>query len=155
MRVQRKRGRLFVAFAPPERELLENLTTELVDLLRGRDLTGTGTRDPAVERLLPDAYRDDIEASREYRSLTESDLVDMKVENAMMLARAAGGERAVEVDDDEFVSWLRAITDLRLALATRLGIEKDDDEGDPRPEAAATRAAYWWLGALQERLIAA
>jgi hypothetical protein len=57
------------------------------------------------------------------------------------------------------VSWLRAFTDIRLALATRLGIEDDDEdywdalaEDDPR---ASVYDIYQWVGYLQETLVAA
>ena len=54
-------------------------------------------------------------------------------------------------------AWLRSFTDLRLALATRLGIEDDDeavwdslDEEDPR---ARAYDIYYWVGLLQETLV--
>ncbi len=52
---------------------------------------------------------------------------------------------------------MRSFTDLRLALATRLGVEEDDEEywlalpdDDPRAQA---HDIYDWVGYLQETLV--
>ena len=56
-------------------------------------------------------------------------------------------------------SWLRSFTDVRLALATRLGVEEDDEDywlelpdDDPRSQA---HDIYHWVGYLQETLVEA
>jgi hypothetical protein len=63
----------------------------------------------------------------------------------------------VELDQDRALAWMKAITDMRLALATRLGIEDDDEEmweelpdDDPR---AHVHDIYDWLAYLQETLV--
>ena len=65
----------------------------------------------------------------------------------------------VELSREEAVSWMRSFTDIRLALATRLGIEDDDEDhwlamsdDDPR---AHVYDIYQWVGYLQETLVAA
>jgi len=65
----------------------------------------------------------------------------------------------VELSADDAMPWLKSFTDMRLALATRLGVEEDDDEywaalpeDDPR---AQVHHIYGWLGFLQETLIEA
>ncbi|GAA4186054.1 DUF2017 domain-containing protein [Gryllotalpicola kribbensis] len=152
-------GRVSAEFDPIERDMLAQLTNELIDLLTQADAGPDAAadpslpRDPALERLLPDAYRDDAESAAEFRRFTEDDLVALKTGNALALARAAAASGPVILDEREVLPWLRAITDLRLALATRLGIETDEDEGSNDPELAPAKAAYWWLGELQERLI--
>ncbi|GAA4157828.1 DUF2017 domain-containing protein [Gryllotalpicola daejeonensis] len=154
-------GRVSAEFDHFEREMLTQLTSELIDLLTQTDAGPDAAadpslpRDPALERLLPDAYRDDEESAAEFRRFTEDDLVALKTGNALSLARAAAASGALVLDEGEVLPWLRAITDLRLALATRLGIESDDDEGSDDPELAPAKAAYWWLGGLQENLIQA
>jgi hypothetical protein len=154
-------GRVSAEFDAVERDMLAQLTNELINLLTQTDAGPDAAadpslpRDPALERLLPDAYRDDAESAAEFRRFTEDDLVALKTGNALALARAAAASGAVLLDETEVLPWLRAITDLRLALATRLGIETDDDEGSDDPELAPAKAAYWWLGELQERLIRA
>ena len=65
----------------------------------------------------------------------------------------------VELDQPTAEIWMRSFTDLRLALATRLGVEQDDDaywdalpDEDPRAQA---HDIYDWVGYLQETLIRA
>jgi hypothetical protein len=56
-------------------------------------------------------------------------------------------------------TWMRSFTDIRLALATRLGVEEGDEErwhalpdDDPRAQA---HDIYEWIGWLQETLVEA
>ncbi|MGH3387213.1 MAG: DUF2017 domain-containing protein, partial [Nocardioidaceae bacterium] len=133
--------------------------------------------DPVLARLLPDAYREDVEAAGEFRRFTERGLRDQKASNGLVVLetlRAAGlpdevadaesesvpGD-TVEVDlsHDAVQAWLRSLTDVRLALATRLGVEDDDedewaalDEDDPR---SYLHDVYDWLGYVQESLVRA
>ncbi|HEY0246941.1 MAG TPA: DUF2017 domain-containing protein [Gryllotalpicola sp.] len=160
MRIRSTRdGRVSAEFDIFERNMLAQLTKELIDLLTqtdaGPDAAADPTlpRDPALERLLPNAYHDDPESSAEFRRYTEDDLVALKTGNALTLAQAASESGAVLLDEHEVLPWLRAITDLRLALAIRLGIETDDDEGLDVPQLAPAKLAYRWLGELQEELI--
>lgn len=129
--------------------------------------------DPVLKRLLPDAYRDDEEGAGEFRRFTERSLTSAKVANAETLigslidggltfgATAAGDEEPIEIelDDHEVQAWLRALTDVRLSLAVRLGIEEDEDillVAQSEDEAiAAMSEIYDWLGYVQETLIAA
>jgi len=111
--------------------------------------------DPAMARLLPDAYRGDTEAASEHRQLTELGLVDRKVGNARaVIASLRGAEGAghslVVLDPAGVQSWLRHLTDLRLVIAARLEIQEDGDEGtgDER-----MLDLYDWLGYLQGALV--
>jgi hypothetical protein len=112
-----------------------------------------------VQRLLPDAYRDDPDAQDEYRTMTEADLASRKVANARLIAAAlAPGEwpRTVELDEGAAVRWMRSLTDIRLVLASRIGIRSDGESQDDTSESAlALREAYDALGALQESLVRA
>jgi len=63
----------------------------------------------------------------------------------------------VELDQETALVWLKSFVDLRLALATRLEVEQDDDaywaslpEDDPRAQA---HDIYDWIGLLQETLV--
>lgn len=129
--------------------------------------------DPVLKRLLPDAYRDDEEGAGEFRRFTERSLTSAKVANAETLigslidggltfgATLAEDEEPIEIelDDHEVQAWLRALTDVRLSLAVRLGIEEDEDillVAQSEDEAiAAMSEIYDWLGYVQETLIAA
>lgn len=120
--------------------------------------------DPALARLLPDAYPDDPEASAEFRRFTAERLAEQKADNARVVIASLSGPagevpddaRAVDVrlDAEQAQAWLRALTDIRLALAAGLGIEQDGDEGDVHDlESATRRAVYDWLAVVQEFLV--
>lgn len=129
--------------------------------------------DPVVARLLPDAYTEpeDADAGADFRRYTERGLRDGKVANAeaVIAALREGGMETPDVagDPDRLIdveldaagvdAWLRCLTDLRLAVGTRLGVEQDDEArwaavpaDDP---AAAMHEVYEWLGFVQETLV--
>jgi hypothetical protein len=128
--------------------------------------------DPALQRLLPDAYRpdafpsdlvDDREgaaaaAAAEFRRFTEGDLRVGKRANAetvvAMLADVEGGGR-LQIDRDQADAWLGALNDLRLVLGVRLDVDEDAldvplPDDDPRAQALHL---YAWLGWVQESLL--
>jgi hypothetical protein len=128
--------------------------------------------DPVLLRLFPDGYQDDGEAASDFRRFTERGLREAKSGTAATvlasLATAEGvdpaGHRAkdrnktrVELDPAEADAWLRTLTDLRLALGTRLGVTEGDEsvwaalpDDDPRRH---IHDVYDWLGWLQETLV--
>lgn len=142
------------------------------------DIDGSGQPpdDPVLRRLLPDAYRDDEEGASDFRRFTERGLREVKSHNAHVMIESliAGGMAEpvaadaesdapaqpiveVDLDADAVQAWLRALTDIRLALATRLGIEQDDEQRwatlpDDDPE-AYVHDIYDWLGYVQETLV--
>jgi hypothetical protein len=153
-------------FTPGERDLLAALAGQLVTLLEERAAEspadvlyaqlGIGGAsapplDPALARLLPDAYRGDAEAASEHRRFTELGLVDRKVANAMTVIRTVGTKVTV-LDEGDVQAWLRHLTDLRLVLAARLQIEDDGDEGNGDE---GMLDLYDWLGYLQGTLVEA
>ena len=156
-------------FTPHERAVLVTLAAQLVDMLEKRaaespaDLLyaqlGIGgssapPRDPALARLLPDAYRGDDEAASEHRRFTELGLVERKTANAraviLSLEAEALDSYEVRLDAAAVQSWLRHITDVRLVIAARLQIEEDGDEGTGDD---AMLELYDWLGWMQESLV--
>lgn len=122
-----------------------------------RSTSSTSEVDAAVARLLPDAYPEDSEASAEFRRFTESGLAERKVANADTVMRSLAGSGVtgnVTLDDAEALSWLRCLTDIRLTIASRLGIETEDDEAG-RSIDPLMREIYDWLGFVQNSLIEA
>ncbi len=117
--------------------------------------------DPALARLFPAAYADEA-AADEFRRLSEGDLRAAKRRDAERL-RGTASESLIGVEDAE--SWLRAINDVRLVLAVRLGIEDDGDTEfllenvlpDPATEPAtvALIGTFVRMGILSELLIEA
>jgi len=111
--------------------------------------------DPALARLLPDAYRDDDRAAGEFRRLTESSLRRDKVSSAerLLAALPADGPGEVRLDPETTESWLATINDVRLALGTRLEVTEEMAEPDPEDPDAPAYVVYLWLTELQGVLI--
>ncbi len=127
-------------------------------------------RDPALARLLPPASTEDEELAAEMRRLTESSLRATKVEQLAVVHDAlAGSSGVVIVRQGQERAWLSALTDLRLVLAARLGIETDEDAervyeraGSARPQTAGDEldaaltslyaALTWWQESLLEAM---
>jgi len=110
-----------------ERELLRALPGELLALL------AVDPGDPTLRRLSPAAYEDDAEAEGEFRRLMQDELMEGRREALRLLAETAARDRLTA---EELDAWLRALTDLRLALGTRLEVteetyERDIDPRDP------------------------
>ena len=183
----RRSGAVIATFSGFEADLLRSLASQIVELLHHEaavpddrdplevlmDFSGptTAPEDPVLARLFPTAYVEDEEAAAEFRRFTEGTLREGK-------ARAAGTiidtlEEAglpdeldedgltidVEMDEATAQTWMRSFTDIRLALATRLGVEDGDEEywyslpdDDPRAQA---HDIYEWIGWLQETLVGA
>ncbi|QIX26011.1 DUF2017 domain-containing protein [Nocardioides sp. JQ2195] len=184
----RRSGNIIAEFAGFEAELLRSLAAQLVELLRNEEAMPSDTtdpfealmdfsgptnapEDPVLARLFPTAYADDEEAAGEFRRFTEGSLRDGKSQAAIAIIDGleqaglpqelteAGLHFDVELDEATADAWLRSFTDLRLALATRLGVEEGDEDywhglPDDDPEAQA-HDIYEWVGYLQETLVEA
>lgn len=143
-------GAVTAAIDRDEALLLQSLATQLTALLREGD-----GMDPAIVRLLPDAYPDDPVASTEFRRFTAGGLVERKLANAEVLVTTLSESietGQLRLDPRQAGAWLRSLTDIRLTLASRLGIESDEQapSGD-----AILQELYDWLGFLQNSLVEA
>ncbi len=132
---------------PAERELLLQLRAELLSLL------DSAPDDPSLARLFPPAY-DDSRRDAEFRRLMADELMDGRREAFDVMEATAGQEK---LTTGQAEAWLRALTDLRLVLGTRLGVRDDTfaeglDLADPR---APELAVYGYLSWLQEMLVEA
>lgn len=144
---------------------LAGLVTQFAELLEG---AGGGSGDPAIARLVPDAYADDPEAAQEFREMTEGDLLDRRRQDAGAVLSSLSGPATIPEDaepDDESLTelvelpldpealqaWLRCLAAIRLVLAIRLEIrsEEDHDLDDPR------FGIYEWLGYRLDGLVQA
>ena len=155
---------------PVEAHVLRQLAEELLELvtpaeqsddplaalvgLSGGDVAPPD--DPVLQRLLPDAYRDDDGAAADFRRYTDSDLRATKRAHATVVLETLPAEGGVlELDRDQADAWLGALNDMRLALGTSLGVTEETDVDD-LPEDSPARPAlevYGWLGWLQESLL--
>lgn len=150
MRVTRRRGHARIQLESVESGLLATLFDDLDGALQTLP-----DDDPVRQRLFPAAYRSDDEAADEFRSLTEESLRDTKTERVEECrAELPDGEGDVDLDDEAAQRWLTVLTDLRLAIGTRLDVSEDDDPAiDPSDPDAQLRAIYQWLTALQDSLV--
>jgi Domain of unknown function (DUF2017) len=161
----KKRGGAIVAsFSPVEAQLVATLAAQLEQLLSERATAGDDPLpglimggatsvpdDPALARLLPDAYADAEQAS-EFRQLTERGLATGKVANARFVAESIGTGR-VELDVAGAQRWMRSIGDMRLTLAARIGIEDDDSLIADDDETLAMYEVYSWLAGVQDSIV--
>jgi hypothetical protein len=148
------------ALTAGEARTLRELLAQTAALLRHQD-----NKDPAITRLCPDIYPDDETASAELRDMTEQSLRESKVTavtNALDTIPAEGGE--VCLTSEEAHAWMRALTDIRLILGIRLGIDEDTDLvveldeavlADPVGPRVHSITIYHYLSVLQESLVSA
>jgi len=160
-------------FTEAEREVLVNLTEQIIELLAERvdhhnddplaamvGITAHDTPpdDEVLLRLLPNAYADQVDAS-EFRRYTESTLRQKKQAHAMAMRMHlnAAVDGIVELDHDSANAWLGAMNDVRLALGVRLKVEENSHQElellAPDDPMRGVYAVYSWLGWLQESLI--
>ena len=173
-----------------EVDLLQSLVTQLVDIVSdgmgtpapeaeedpddpfaawARDLQADPDQpetpdDPVLQRLFPNAYPHDDEAASDFRRFTERDLRAKKIAESHVVLRALaeteGGSHDLRFPVAEADQWLRTLTNVRLAVATRLGISDADTadeladlpDDDPR---SFMVSIYDWLGFAQETLVLA
>jgi hypothetical protein len=119
--------------------------------------------DPVVARLFPDMYRDDAETSAELRELTDDDLRTIKMTGfGEVIADLPKGGGDVRLNEESADTWLRALTDMRLALGLRLDIQDDTDfeaeideavAVDPTSNRVRQLAVYGFLTGLQGSLV--
>jgi hypothetical protein len=182
---QRRGKQIAATFTGFEADLLRSLAAQLIELLHDEaampqqavdpleallDFSGPTTEpeDPVLARLFPSAYPDDEEAAADFRRFTEGTLrngkaaaagtvIDSREQAGLADEPEEGVFIDVELDPPAVMSWLRSFTDMRLAIATRLGVEEGDEDyweslppDDPR---AQVHDIYDWLGFLQETLV--
>ncbi len=190
-----------------EADLIDTLVTQLVSLYReyspasvtldpllaSLDIGGASSipTDPALARLLPNAYEDEKLAG-DFRQVAEQGIVNRKIldaESVLVQIAASRLEQAVpsdvaalldetdsgathddlptfgmdeneriftiSLDEQTFLSWVKTLTSMRLALAARLGIETESDlDREPADDMEAnTQAVYHWLAEFIEALI--
>lgn len=165
-------GRVVLRLDGEERLVLRSLAEQIIELIAPDDAESTDplaalvgieahaerSDDPAVARLLPDAYIDDDEAASDFRRFTERSLRDGKVANAssVITSLEQAGEKVV-LSDAEVHAWIGFLNDARLALGARLEISDENhdalmdlSEDDPR---TGFMALYSWLTYIQDGVV--
>ena len=154
---QRGKAGVVAVFSPDEAAIIRNLAAQVAGMVLAVNgvAEDPGALDPAMKRLFPDAYPEDAEASAEFRKFTSRGLATRKADNADSVIRtldAADESGAVSLDAADATAWLRSLTDMRLTLAARLGIEREDQ---PPAADSVMQDVYDWLGFIQNSLVEA
>ncbi len=134
--------------------MLRQLTAEMRALL-ATDLDTAD--DPVLTRLYPDAY-EKLEDEADYRSLIGDDLEKHKLDALDTVSTALGNQTTdVRLSGDDVDAWLGCLTDLRLAIGTRLDVDEErmGTEINPDDPDAAALGVLHWLGWLQEEILRA
>ena len=134
------------------------LLSELADQVDSVLLLGEAD-DPALGRLLPNAYPDDAAAAHDLTRYTRDSLVDGKRQAAQSVRDATAVEEGdegvvqIELDQAEAWGWLTFLTDLRLILAERVGIIEEGEDAASETRDDYLRAAYEWAGFVQGSML--
>lgn len=133
---------------------LAGLVSQFAELV---DESSVSTGDPAIARLVPDAYADDPAAAQDFRELTEDDILSRRRSDAALVLASLRDASRIPDDPDSPIlleeaeirldpaavqAWMRTLAAIRLVLASRLGIEGPDDHDDDDPRFGI----YDWLG---------
>jgi hypothetical protein len=169
-------GTVSAMFEPVEVDLLRHVASQLLQLLASVDTDdAVMLAQPAIHRLLPDAYPDDPEAAAEFRRFTADGLLEGKIANATAMLTALGDDERststewaegssqdsphdplpvpIVLNEPQVQSWLRTLTDLRLVVADRLQIDPDGVPHLEDEESQVVNDIYNWLGMVQESLV--
>lgn len=169
-------GGLKLRLEHDEAALLSQLVSQLIKLLESHSRTpldpdplfaslevgGTdeSPADPALARLLPDAYDDETVAA-DFRRVTEQGLINRKLQDAMTVTAALSIDDTrsssidVEISGDRVPVWARTLTALRLAIAARLGMEEESDHATLMNDESTrgTMLVYDWLAAILDSVL--
>lgn len=135
-----------------EADLLRELVAETRLLLEA----DVPREDPVITRLFPDAY-EDPEAAAAYEGMVGGELRSEKLRALGEVSESLGpsGPSNVTLNDDLVTSWLAWLTDVRLAVGTRLGVTEETMEAgvDPGSSDAPAYEVLHWLGWIQGSII--
>jgi hypothetical protein len=145
----KKDDRFAVELGAGERELLVELCRQSRALLETEDPSS----DPAVARLFPAAYQDDPLRNLEYETNLGGTPRTGKLEALDTVMRTAN---ATELSEEEFLSWMGVVNDLRLVLGTRIEVtEEATDEDFPVGGPRDAFQVYQFLGWLLQEMLSA
>lgn len=125
-------------------------------------------RDPALQRLLPDAHRGEPSVAAEFRRLTEQDLRQRKhatftVAIDALLAQPGDREDSLDLSTEQAQALMVSLTDVRLLLAERMGLREEADlealtaqlQADPEHGLGYAFGVYEYLTWLQDSVVGA
>jgi hypothetical protein len=150
--VDKAGDQLRLRLEPRETEVLQQLIDELLDVLRREEAD-----DRVSQRLFPDAY-DSAEDTAAYNELVSDQLRRDKIGSLQGVRNDLGRDGVdITLSRQSSERWLTALTDLRLALGTRLEMteQKMAADLDPQDPQAPWLAVLHWLGWVQESMLQA
>jgi hypothetical protein len=133
-----------------ERTLLVELCRQARAMLETEDPSS----DPAVARLFPAAYPDDPLRNLEYETNLGAAPRTGKLEALDTVERTADSQ---ELSEEELLSWMGVVNDLRLVLGTRIDLKEghtDEDYPEDDPRHASYQVFLFLNDLLYEMLIA-
>lgn len=114
--------------------------------------------DAVTRRLFPDAFEDPAQ-SQEFRELVGDELRASKLAavNAFDENLASDGAAGLVLEAGSVHSLLAVLTDMRLAIGTRLGVTEEAmaTAPDPSDPEIAAWSVLHWLGWIQESVLSA
>lgn len=114
---------------------------------------GTSEADPAADRLEVPVYLDDAEANEDWWRWMGGELAESKsADRSAFTEILAGAEAGIDISELEAYAMLRVLTETRLVIAARAGLEI---EADYETLDEHTLAVLNTLALLQESLIEA
>jgi hypothetical protein len=137
-----------------EADLLRRLTAEMETLL----VTEAGGDDAVMDRLFPDAYESPEDESA-FREIVGDDLRRHKLD-ALTDVRSALGKRGaatITLSEGDPGTWLTVLTDMRLAIGTKLGVTEESMSQDLELDrhTNSSMVVLHWLGWMQESILQA
>jgi hypothetical protein len=132
-----------------ERDLLRSLPGQVRELIDSTD-----PADPTVRRLFPPAYREEDEAKAEadYQDLVHDELVEHHRQALTVMEETIDADH---LEEEQVVSWLSALNELRLVLGTNLEVSESQEPVSPSDQRAPGLALYGYLSWLEEQVVEA
>lgn len=152
MNVSRSGDAVLLELDESEAGLMRGLLTEMRSLMGAE----ASRSDPVIGRLMPAAYDDPAE-QKKYEEILGDSLRTVKLDALRVVDEAIGPDGAVNtsITEEDAPSWLGVLTDMRLAIATRVGVTEEimAAEIDPSHPDAPALSVIHWLGWLQESMV--
>ena len=130
----KRAGRGFeVKLGEAERAALQGLCEQLRLLL----VDENPATDPAVARLFPPAYPDDLLQNLDYERTAGNDLLAHRL---AALDTVAATIDASSLTEEQLLAWLGTLNDVRIVLGTRLGVTEETTEEDFAGDEASSQS---------------
>ena len=145
--VRRHRDGYELKLDDTERDLLRSVIGELRTLL----IAENPATDPAVGRLFPPAYPDDLLQNLDFERTAGSGLL---AERLKSLDEADAALVAPRLSQDALMALTRVVNDLRLVYGTRLNVTEESEHEDfDDDHERVTFDLYVWLGWLIQNMV--